>query len=61
MYVPLSSVIFQICAYCGKYKGAINGYGISGVSHGICAACSEREISQYKERTVQNGTGKAGL
>lgn len=61
MYVPISSVLFQICIYCGAYKGAINGYGVSGVSHGICIACSAKEIAAWQKEKAHDGTGKDGL
>ena len=34
------------CAWCGKDIGAKDGEGVSGISHGICEECLEKELSK---------------
>jgi hypothetical protein len=35
-----------VCAYCGKFIRTVPGYGVSGISHGICEACEKIEYEK---------------
>ena len=37
-----STVIYSICVCCNKFLGTKNGYGLSGISHGICKKCRKK-------------------
>ena len=40
--------IVVICGWCGKFLGTKLGLGRSGVSHGICSECLERNFPEVK-------------
>lgn len=37
------TLLRRVCAYCGMDMGIKDGQGVSGVTHGICDSCLERE------------------
>jgi hypothetical protein len=38
-----STVIYSFCMYCSNFMGTKDGGGISGISHGICKECEEKQ------------------
>ena len=50
---PLLTVI---CAWCGKDMGTKPGQGQTGITHGICDECIEKELAQ-----VQNICGSSSV
>ncbi len=38
-----------ICAWCGMNMGTKPGQGQTGVSHGICDECIEKELKKLKD------------
>jgi len=38
----LSTEMTSICAWCGKVLGKKEGYGQSGITHGICPECASK-------------------
>ena len=44
-----STVIYTFCAECKVYKGTKDGYGISGISHGLCEPCAEIQMKKIKK------------
>ena len=35
--------ILMVCSWCGAISGAKDGEGTTGVSHGICPTCADKE------------------
>ena len=40
------------CAWCGKYMGEKDGYGVEGVTHGMCKQCSAKLKVGSKNRVA---------
>ena len=40
------------CAWCGKHLGFRQGFGTSGISHGMCPECSRKFMSEYEATTA---------
>jgi len=45
-----NEVIITVCAYCKKTISVKDGYGVYGISHGICSSCKRRLLREYKKR-----------
>ncbi len=41
-YVGIGTKLKIECAWCGRYMGERDGYGVEGVSHSICERCSAK-------------------
>lgn len=51
--VPKKTTLRVVCAYCGKYIRSVPGYGVSGVSHGICEECATVEWEKLIDHIAQ--------
>jgi len=40
----LSTEMISTCAWCGKVLGKKEGYGKSGITHGICPECADKAM-----------------
>jgi hypothetical protein len=45
-HLPVSLIV-SLCT-CGKFLGIKRGYGVYGISHGLCRGCYEREIAKVR-------------
>lgn len=45
--LPQSCALLRVtCCVCGKYLGSKDGRGVSGVSHGLCPECYEKQVAE---------------
>ena len=51
--MPRRAILDVYCAYCGKYLYSRPGYGVSGISHGICAECEKIEEEKLIDQIAQ--------
>ena len=38
-----------VCAWCGKQMGTKEGYGVEGISHGICKECFAKQMEEIEK------------
>ena len=45
-HLGITLIVSKCC--CGRYLGIKRGYGVYGISHGLCRGCYEREIAKVR-------------
>ena len=51
-YIDMGEKVKIECAWCGKYMGEKDGYGVEGVTHGMCKQCSAKLKVEAKNRVA---------
>jgi hypothetical protein len=51
------TIIVVICCICGEFIGKKDGEGKSGISHGYCDACLEKEMKKVKSINLESKGG----
>ena len=53
----MKTIITIICCKCGKYLGKKDGEGVTGISHGYCDDCLEKELKKIESIKLESKEG----
>lgn len=48
------TILTVVCGYCGKFIGTKPGYGVSGVTTGICKECDKIEEEKLVDQIAES-------
>ena len=49
-----------VCAWCGKSMGTKEGFGVEGISHGICKECKAKMEEEIEALPPKDNPGRGG-
>ncbi|MFA5317791.1 MAG: response regulator, partial [Dehalococcoidales bacterium] len=52
--VKTGTTLKIVCAWCGRYIGEKDGYGVKGISHGICKQCEARLEAETQNMVTEH-------